>query len=585
MFKRQPFSLRNTIFLRSLITFLLIMLPIISLGVYLYQWIVQTASEDISKTAVSQITFYLTDLENEIERMKLLQFGILEDEVLNELTLTWNSMDAYKRTEKINTLWKRLNAIQNSSMYIKNVSANIFPIAKSISSANGTRDFDPALYNRNRPKSDDRNIQVIEWNGGVFLTASKQGAAKENQPLFVIEIELDTDKLREALSHLNTYAGSGTVLFSSKTGDILAGSTTEPLQENMTDLVRQISRPPFTQTGTYEIPGSRYYTAYASSKYLNMSIIRFIPEQIIKKPLDKFYAWAWLFIFVAVVIIAVYAFSTYQFIHKPLLTLVKSFRRMEGGDLGFAIVHESKDEFGYLYGRFNQMIANLRSLIDQVYRQKIMTQRAELKQLQSQINPHFLYNSFFTLSTMAKTGDLERIEDFTTQLGEYFQFVTRNASDEVTLKQEVHHARMYTEIQELRFSRRIRVQFDSLPREIEQVSVPRLIVQPIIENAFEHSLEKMKQNGRIVIRFEIHETDIRIVVEDNGESLTDLSLQRISETLDNDDDHTETTGLVNIHRRMKITFGEEYGLRVSRSELGGLKVVLCFPLTGGDVRD
>ncbi|UUZ80344.1 hypothetical protein LJK88_36400 [Paenibacillus sp. P26] len=90
------------------------MLPIISLGVYLYQWIVQTASEDISKTAVSQITFYLTDLENEIERMKPLQFGILEDEVLNELTLTWNSMDAYKRTEKINTLWKRLNAIQNS---------------------------------------------------------------------------------------------------------------------------------------------------------------------------------------------------------------------------------------------------------------------------------------------------------------------------------------------------------------------------------------------------------------------------------------------------------------------------------------
>ncbi|MFC0212936.1 sensor histidine kinase, partial [Paenibacillus chartarius] len=273
------------------------------------------------------------------------------------------------------------------------------------------------------------------------------------------------------------------------------------------------------------------------------------------------------------------------FIHKPLLTLVKSFRRMEGGDLDFAVEHESKDEFGYLYGRFNQMVANLRSLIDQVYRHKIMTQRAELKQLQSQINPHFLYNSFFILNTMAKTGDVERIEEFTTMLGEYFRFVTRNASDEVSLKQEIHHARMYTEIQELRFARRIRVQFDSLPQEMEQIAVPRLIVQPIIENAFEHSLEKMKRNGWIVIRFESEETEIRIVVEDNGASLTDETLQSIAYTLDSGDDHTETTALVNIHRRMKITFGEDYGLRVSRSELGGLKVILSFPFTGGVVCD
>ncbi|MDQ0877722.1 sensor histidine kinase YesM [Paenibacillus sp. V4I3] len=258
---------------------------------------------------------------------------------------------------------------------------------------------------------------------------------------------------------------------------------------------------------------------------------------------------------------------------------------MENGDLDVNIQHESKDELGYLYGRFNQMVTNLRSLIDQVYRQKIMTQRAELKQLQSQINPHFLYNSFFILRTMAKIGDVERIGQFATQLGEYFQFVTRNASDEVLLRQEIHHARMYTEIQELRFSRRIRVQFDSLPPEIEQVSVPRLIVQPIIENAFEHSLEQMKRSGCVVIRFETAESEIRIVVEDNGESLTDEALQRISDTLDNDDEQTETTGLVNIHRRVKLTFGEAYGLRISRSELGGLQATISIPLKGGEIYD
>ncbi|MBP1965030.1 sensor histidine kinase [Paenibacillus aceris] len=585
MINRQPFSLRNTIFLRLLSTFLIIMLPIILFGVYLYHWIVQTASEDISKSAISQITFYLTDFENEVERMKLLQYGILEDEDLNEMSLTWNTMDVFKRTEKINSLRKRLYAIENSSPYIKDVSAHIYPVSKTISSATGPRELDTDRYYGLPSALNSRNNGIIEWNGGLYLSVAKQSATYGNPPLFIIEIELDQQRLQKALSQFNTYTGSGTLMTSDKSGFILKSGSIEHLQLDMTDAVQQIRESQIYNTGTVTISGSRYYTAVASSDYLKMSIYRFIPEQLFKKPLDKFYMWAWLFIFAAIVIIGVYAFYTYKFIHKPLLTLVKSFRRMENGDLDVNIKHESKDEFGYLYGRFNQMVVNLRSLIDQVYKQKIMTQRAELKQLQSQINPHFLYNSFFILKTMARIGDVERIGHFTTQLGEYFQFVTRNASDEVLLKQEIHHARMYTEIQELRFSRRIRVQFDSLPQEIEQVSVPRLIVQPIIENAFEHSLEQMKHGGCMIIHFEIEEKEIRIVVEDNGESLTDNGLQCISDSLDNGDDYMETTGLVNIHRRMKITFGETYGLRVNRSELGGLKVIICFPSKGGGARD
>ncbi|MBA2939661.1 histidine kinase [Paenibacillus sp. CGMCC 1.16610] len=561
------------------------MLPILLFGVYLYNWIVQTASEDISKTAVSQLTFYINDLEKEIERMKLLQFGVIDDEDLNELTLTWDTMDVFKRTEKINSLRKRLYAIQNSSPYIKNVSAHIYPISKTISSANGPSEFNTERYNGLRSTLSSRNNQIIEWNGGLFLSAAKQGVTNGNQPLFIIEIELDQERLQEALGQFNTYPGSGTLMTKENTSVILTSGSLEHLWQDMPETIAQIKQNPVHGTGTFTISGSRYYTAIASSDYLNMSIYRFIPEQIIKKPLDKFYLWAWLFIFVAIVIIAIYAFSTYKFIHKPLLTLVKSFRRMENGDLDVNIQHESKDELGYLYGRFNQMVTNLGSLIDQVYKQKIMTQRAELKQLQSQINPHFLYNSFFILRTMARIGDVERIGQFVTQLGEYFQFVTRNASDEVLLKQEIHHARMYTEIQELRFSRRIRVQFDALPREIEQVLVPRLIVQPIIENAFEHSLEQMKRSGNIIIRFELAESEIRIIVEDNGDSLTDETLERISDTLDNGDEHAETTGLVNIHRRVKMTFGEAYGLRISRSELGGLKVIISIPFQGGDAHD
>ncbi|MDU5946062.1 MAG: histidine kinase [Paenibacillus macerans] len=580
MFLRQDFSLRNTIFLRLIITFLLIMLPILLSAVYLYHWVVQTASADITKTAAAQTAFYLTDLENEIERIKLLQFSLLEDDNLNELALAWETMATIDRTENMNSLMKRLYTVQNSSMYIKDVSVHIATIDRTMSALGGVRGFEAERYREIRSVFGGGS-QVIEWNGGLFLGAMKQRGTKGAEPLFTVEIELDPQKLQEALAQFNTYPGSGTLLLSDSAKVALAGGTGELSKAGAPFYIREIRPDAAGKTAKLLIAGNRYYAVQAHSADLGLSIYRFIPEQVVRKPLSKFYKWAWVFAACALGIFAAFALSTYKFIHKPMLTLVKSFRRMEQGDLSIYIAHESKDEFRYLYGRFNQMVENLRSLIDQVYKQKIMAQRAELKQLQSQINPHFLYNSFFILNTMAKTGDTERIEQFTTLLGEYFEFVTRNASDLVALEQEIHHARMYAEIQELRFSRRIQVRFDPLPDELRSIPVPRLIVQPIIENAFKHSLEKKVKDGLIAVRFEKASGQVRIIVEDNGDRLADEALERIRITLHDVRDQAETTGMVNIHRRIRITFGEDSGLQTERSELGGLRVTILLA-DGGD---
>lgn len=582
LFNRQDFSLRNSIFLRLLVTFLLIMLPMWFLGAYIYNWIVQTAREDISKNAVSQIAYYLSDMENEIERMKLLQYSLLEDEDLNELALTWEMMGTIERMEHINSLLKRIYTIQNSSIYIQDVSVHIAPIGKTLS-VDGARQFDEERFYGIRSVF-GHGSQIIEWKGGMYLGAFKPGGNKDAEPLFTVEIALDSRILQNELNQFNLYADSGTMLVHRQDGMFIANGTGAFPEEYMTDFLRDIDKGESQNTHAVELSDMNFYYVYASSENLDFTLYRFIPDRVFQEPLDRFYSWAWLFLILSLAIIAAYALSTYKFIHKPLLTLVKSFRRMENGDLDIFIDHASKDEFRYLYGRFNQMVANLRSLIDQAYKQKILAQRAELKQLQSQINPHFLYNSFFILNTMAKMGDVERIEQFTTLLGEYFQFVTRNASDNLQLRHEIRHARMYTEIQELRFSRRITVEFQSLPPELELLMVPRLIVQPIIENAFEHSLEKKARDGYIAVRFEQDAEEIRIVVEDNGDRLSDEDLARIQQSLRHEGEHGEITGMVNIHRRVRMTLGDG-GLQVSRSGLGGLRATLRLPKEGGERGD
>lgn len=576
---RREFSFRNTIFIRLVATFLLIMVPIVLLGVYIYQWAIRTTSEDISRTAESQIAFYLNDLENEIERMKLLQYGLLEDTDLNKLAITWETMGTIDRMDKINSVVNRIIAIQNSSRYIRDVNVHIGPIGKTLSAQMGPGEIDTDKFKAFGTEAVRQKVgtRLIEWNGELYLTATNTRWSKGRATLFVVEIELDRQRLQEALEQFNTYPDSGALLAFGQ-GNYGVSSGAGAIRDSAPDILLRLERFPDAGADTFPLGDQSYFVSAAHSEHLEMSIYRLINDRVVRKPLDKFYLIAWLIGIGAFGILFVYALSTYKFIHKPLLKLVRGFRRLESGDLELAIAHETNDEFRYIYARFNQMVVNLRSLIDQAYKQKIMTQKAELKQLQSQIKPHFLYNSFFILNTMAKTGDTERIELFTTQLGEYFRFVTRNASDEIELKLEIRHARMYTEIQEMRFYKRVRARFDELPEAFERLPVPRLIVQPLIENAFEHSLEKKARDGRIDVRFETRDGWACIVIEDNGDGLSDEELDRISRRLAHENPESETTGLVNVHRRIAITCGEGSGLALARSALGGLKATIRIPL-------
>ncbi len=575
---RREFSFRNTIFIRLVVTFMLIMVPVVLLGIYIYQWAIRTTSEDISRTAESQIAFYLSDLENEIERMKLLQYGLLEDTDLNKLAITWETMGTIDRMDKINSVINRIIAVQNSSRYIRDVNVHIRPIGKTLSALVGAGEMDESKFLAFGDRSVRPGVgtRLIDWRGELYLSAVNTRGSRGREPLFIVELELDRQRLQEALGQFNTYPDSGTLLaFGSNGYGVSSGATS--IREGAEEIIRRLERFPDDGSATFALGGQSYFVSIAHSERLDMSIYRLINDRIVRKPLDKFYLLAWLIVFGAIGIIFIYALSTYKFIHKPLLKLVRGFRRLESGDLDLTIAHETNDEFRYIYNRFNQMVVNLRSLIDQAYKQKILTQKAELKQLQSQIKPHFLYNSFFILNTMAKTGDTERIELFTTQLGEYFRFVTRNASDEIDLKQEIRHARMYTEIQEMRFYKRVRARFDELPPEFEQLLVPRLIVQPLIENAFEHSLEKKARDGRIDVRIEKRDCWACIVIEDNG-NLSDEELERISRRLQPDNTESETTGIVNVHRRIAFAYGESSGLSIARGSLGGLEATIRIPL-------
>ena len=574
-------KLRNSIFSRLVVTFLIIMIPIYTLGMYIYVWGLNTVKSEMSKSTTAQLSFYLEGLEKEIERIKILQYDCMNDKDLYKLTSMWEIMDQYDLNECMKRIQQRLATIKNSSMYIENVSVHILSFEKTISSNTGVDSLNIEKYQGIRASSDAKGAQIIDFKGGLFLSTFQKRTLHNYMPYYIIEIELNQEAFKKALAQFNTYEDSGSFLVNLTNNGIIINQSDVDNTLFTESTIGGLSKEKGKGMKFYEIDKKKYYIVHAKSDYLNMILIKYIPEEVVLKPLQNFYIWVWVFSVVAVFIILVYSLSTYNLIQRPLFKLMESFQKVEVGDLQVSIKHDLNDEFGYLYKRFNHMVKNLKKLIDQVYNQRILMQRAELKQLQSQINPHFLYNSFFTLNTMARIGD-ENLIVFTKHLGEYFRFITRNSSDYIPLIDEINHAKVYMEIQLVRFPSKLQIQFGECPERYNNLKVPRLILQPLIENAFEHGIEKKKSNGIVLVDFEANEKELEIIVEDNGIEMTDTGLEELRKLLESDKEDLEVTAIINIHRRVRLLFGEESGLQFYRSQLGGLKVILKIRMAGGE---
>lgn len=569
----------KSIFGRFVATFLIIMIPIYILGIYIYNWGMNTIKIEISNSTIAQVSSYLDRLENDVERIKLLQYDVLSDEYLNRLATRWDLMSVYERVVCIKELKDRLLNVRNTSAYITNVSAHILPIEKTISSNFSITSIDMDKYLNVRVPEGVSGAQLMLYNNDLYLSSLHQGRYRFD-PLFMVEVELNQNTFQDALSLFNTYEGSGSILINRLDNSMIENHT-DPKNIIPTEtIVQGLDLNQGSGMVLKQIGQKKYYVVYATSSYLNMTLLKYVPEGYILEPLNNFYIWVWVFSFVAIGIIVIYAVSTYRMLHKPMLELVRSFRKLENGDLKVQIEKHSDSEFGYLFGRFNDMVKNLNMLIEQVYNGKILMQHAELKHLQSQIKPHFLYNSLFMINTMAANGD-DNLIPLTKHLGEYFRFMTRNAQDNIPLEEEVKHARVYTDIQAMRFSKRLQIRFEECPEAYRSLRVPRLILQPIIENAFEHGIERKMSGGLLSVSFQPIGTVLSIVIEDNGGSITQDKLEDMIKKLNSHDEGMEVTGIINIHRRLRFIYGEQYGLELAVSDGLGLRVTLKIPTTGG----
>ncbi|WP_148411086.1 sensor histidine kinase [Murimonas intestini] len=574
----QKIRWNNSVKTKQFLLLLVFILVNVIFSIGVYEGAFSSARDAIYEKMSAQAQFYLSSIDTQISNTRKMQTDFFTDRKLAFLVYPNTNMSDYERREALLTEEERLLSIKNSNLFIEQADMYL-PYSGYKITLNGVKNIKEEDYIVIEEYSRYTQKSIYYKEGELFMVSlGNNNYVADEMPEQLFFISLSIDKIRESLAGFNSIEGSGSFLYNEENDMLIESAGGEFLGEEIVSQV-DLSGNMDHKMQIVKIENKRYLTSVSNSEYLG-EFVQYYPDDAVLSQLNVYKIYLSVYIAGTLAIAVLFSFYTEKFVHSPLKKLLRAFGNVKAGNFDEQIGHRREDEFSYIYDGFNQMTKRIKTLIEEVYIYKNLKQRAELKQLQAQINPHFLYNSFFALSRRVKRGDLENAEEFANYLGTYFKFLTRNESDEVALEKEVEHARSYTNIQAVRFADRIKVEFAQLPEEYSGFLVPRLILQPIIENAFQHGLENKEGEGILRIFFSEDGLYLYIHVEDNGEEADEEYIKKMQEIIENTDER-EVTGILNIHKRLRIYYEMEGGLKIGRSELGGVHIQIVIPKNKG----
>ncbi|WP_375102928.1 sensor histidine kinase [Paenibacillus sp. RS8] len=268
-----------------------------------------------------------------------------------------------------------------------------------------------------------------------------------------------------------------------------------------------------------------------------------------------------------------------------ILHLSKHISKVASGNLGATLVIDGKDEIGQLARQFNHMVRNINALMSEVQesnRQKNATQlkqnEIKFKMMASQINPHFLFNALESIRMKALVRGQADISHIVRLLGKMMRKNLEVGNGMISLQSELETVNCYLVIQKFRYDDRLTYELHVDPK-ANPLQIPPLIIQPLVENCVIHGLENRIEGGMVRVEIRLEDSYLKVQVSDNGTGISKARIQEIRKMLDNNDDYeTNNIGMRNIHLRLQLTYGPQFGLTLT-SQIGfGTQISFAIPL-------
>ena len=574
---------------------LLVVIPISFIGLFSYEKSSQVLENEarsyswqIIRQVNTHIEYYVGDFEIEILK-------ILNNQTIDQF-LQMNTQEELESSGMADNIKHALQNAAYSRSDITNITVYLNQVglvdSQDVRFNRGhpiepfqTRLFQEILPDTAEPVIFTRTLADGEKKEYVISIARRLFSPKTLKPIGFIVLDVNFKRFKEIASQVNI-GHSGFMYIVDSQGNYVYNPNFSKLGkkatlQNMQDILHR-------ESGSFVTNGkNKKLLTYSHSGFLGWTVITSIPyKELIQ---SSIYIRNTIFITVILTLLfaAIFGTGLASSIIQPIRSLQKMTKRVEEGDFSGQVKVLTKDEIGKLSSGFNKMVNRLNELVNEIYLSKIREtemlfrqKEIELKALQAQINPHFLFNSLETIRGMALEREMEDISEISASLAKLLRYNINNKSQTVTLAEEILSTKEYLRIQKYRFGEKFEYEF-SIPDWARNQEIVKFSIQPIVENSFKYGIEPSGGLSKISIKA-AKETDGAYIVsiQDNGMGISQEKLEEISKNLIQKDviEGGPGIGLLNVHRRIVNLFGEEYGISIRSIEGKGAIVSIRLPL-------
>lgn len=402
---------------------------------------------------------------------------------------------------------------------------------------------------------------ILPWSDSLALVRLLQDPLTGRRVGY-IKVELEKDAVDEILRQVSLPQGSELLIYND------AGQCIYPLESTPPDPLPWQDK-------------EQFFSGFMTSANTNLKVMVRVSTRLLEQDIRDLFSFVALVLAGALLIsLAVAALASVK-LTRPILDLKDKMAQVGKGRFSTRMTVQSKDEIGQLESMFNSMTESIETLITEVYEESLASKEAQISALQSQINPHFLYNTLETINMMAIECENYEVSEAVSNLGQMMHYCVSNEQHFAPLAQEIRFLRTYYELQRLRFEnlRSLSVQADET---VLPLLVPKLMLQPFVENIMRHGLGE-KQVDILLSAQRTEGGGLEILVQNNGMPMSETNRRRVREKLRQAENTPaaapwKTTGhgygLTNAHRRLRLIYGSACGVFLDESYTEGVRFIL-----------
>ncbi|NMO97603.1 sensor histidine kinase [Paenibacillus lemnae] len=534
---------------QKLLFFLLLIVAVFVIAFwFIYHLNTKAIQSEINKNKMNDVRFMTSQLSTQFEQVLMNTMTISQDSSVREYPFILKSGDKYSRYKMKLSIMDKLSLNTASTSWNNTVILYYLEEKQMVSSANS---FSFSTFKLPDSKYNEWTIHMEDDGSGYYSYIMPSHLSA-----LLIEVRISVENLKKMLRQYN----SGIPLLYDAEGQTFIDKEPHLDQHSYQEIAARITG----ESGSFELTdqGTDYLVNYMKSEMMDLYFLDYHPKSQYTRLIfrnNQYFIYAVLIVLVG---LSFYTLLLRKQVQKPIHALRKAINRFDRGDLSSRVVSLDSNEFLMLGNSFNQMAENTQRLIEQVLVSEIEVKEAKLKQYQAQINPHFLFNCLNYIQSKASVMDYRSVTAMTLHLGSYCRYIHKIELIDSTLLDEVTFVEHFLSIVQLR-KREIAFEID-IPKSLYSQQVPRMILQPLVENCVKHGIEPGIQPGIVSIRAEHTQTGFQIMIADNGVGMSEEKQLEVQRHMDDvvPKEGMNGTGVRNVHQRLRLYYGNNSGLLI-----------------------